>query len=613
MDGAPMTMFSARSRSILAFLTFSFFSAAAMTAQSDGQAPSSSSSSPQNQSPAEVPLDAHPAPPIATEAQSPAVTIRETVRRVIVDVMVRDANGKPVHGLTAGDFSVTEDKQPQHVLSFDVYDFDKASIARAPNSPPLPPNVFENVPTVPERGPLYVMVLDLVNTEMADQMMARQQLLKFVRSKPEGTRFAVFVTSDKLYLVQGFTADKDVLFAAVDPKHPKTHIPKVFLMGRNNGYNDPYTAVDMLTHIGEYLDGIPGRKNLIWIAGTFPLAISAQEGDSAYWATDVRGEMNALAQAQVAVFPVNVSGVVTNPEGALTGLGGVRTSMQVGNSSSLTESYSAQEEIARMTGGRAFYSDNSLADALSTATEEGGSYYTLTYSPPSRDDGKCHNISVKLDKEKEKDQLSYRRNYCRGLEVSTAADESKDHAGVATLAVPLQAADVLQGNIKPGAPMLHDLVFSAHLQPSPVALASPAQMEHLEEQAAFFRKERRNRPLKPLAPVKVQTFTIDYRVLDPLFKAQTSAVGGKEPTLEFAVAAFDEDGKVLNGVVNDAVPEASTRPAENKAGLFRARQALIVPVNAASIRVGVRDRTNDRMGTLEVPLPLAAHKGATAH
>jgi len=610
-----MTMVAERSRWIFVFLAFSLFSVAALTAQSDaGQTPASSpsSSSPQNTSPAEVPLDAHPVPPIETEAQAPPLTIRQTVRRVIVDVMVRDAAGKPVHGLTAGDFLLTEDKQPQRVLSFDVYDFDKASIARAPNAPPLPPNVFENVPAAPERGPLYVMVLDLVNTEMVDQMTARQQLLKFVRSKPEGTRFAVFVTSDKLYLVQGFTADKDALYAAVDPKHPMKHIPKVFLMGRNHGYNDPYTAVDMLTHIGEYLDGIPGRKNLIWVAGTFPLAISAQEGDSAYWETDVRGEMNALAQAQVAVFPVNVSGVVTNPEGALTGLGAVRTNTQLGNGSSLTESYSAQEEIARMTGGRAFYSDNSLADALSTATEEGGSYYTLTYSPPSQDDGKCHNISVKVDKEK--DQLSYRRNYCRGLEVSTAADESKDHAGAATLAVPLQAGDVLQGNIKPGAPMLHDLVFSAHLQPSGVALASAAQMEHLEEQSAFFRKERRNRPLKPLPPVKIQTYTIDYRVLDPRFnalqlKAQAASSTGKEPTLEFAVAAFDEDGKVLNGVVNDAVPEPSTQPAENKAGLFRARQALIVPVNATSIRVGVRDRTNDRMGTLEVPLPLA-HKGA---
>ena len=134
-------------------------------------------------------------------------------------------------------------------------------------------------------------------------------------------------------------------------------------------------------------------------------------------------------------------------------------------------------------------------------------------------------------------------------------------------------------------------------------MATPAQMLHLEEQSAFYRTHRRNRPLKPLPPVKIQTYSVDYRVLDPQFKAQASS-GGKQPTLEFAVAAFDEDGKVLNGVVNDGVPEASTQPAENKAGLYRLHQSLIVPAGAKSIRVGVRDRMNDRMGTLEVPLPL---------
>ena len=607
----------ALSRSFLALLAVSCFAVVQLAAQTDAKqsapqdaAPAQASAPPQNTNSAPSKLTGQPAPepPADQEAQLPTLTIRQTVRRVIIDVMVRDASGKPVHGLTASDFSITEDKAPQSVLSFDVYDFATQSISRGPNAPPLPPGVFENIPNTPERGPLYVMLLDLVNTEKTDQMIARQQVLKFIKSKPAGVRFAVFVTTDKLYLAQGFTEDKDLLYAALDPKHPMTHVPKVFLMGQNNGYNDPYTAVDMLTHIGEYLDGIPGRKNLIWVAGTFPLAIGAQEGDSAYWATDVKAEMNALAQAEVAVFPIDVAGVVTNPTGALTGFGAVRTNMQVGNTSSLTASQSAQEEIASVTGGRAFYSNNGVADLLSTATEDGGNYYTLTYSPPSRmDDGKCHNIAVKIAAvkiDKEKYQLSYRRSYCRVPLVDTAEVENRGNAGSTAVPVPLQAGDVLQGNIKPGAPMLHDLVFSAHIRTEGgVVMATPAQMLHLEEQSAFYRTHRRNRPLKPLPPVKIQTYSVDYRVLDPQFKAQASS-GGKQPTLEFAVAAFDEDGKVLNGVVNDGVPEASTQPAENKAGLYRLHQSLIVPAGAKSIRVGVRDRMNDRMGTLEVPLPL---------
>jgi VWFA-related protein len=528
------------------------------------------------------------------------MVIRQTVQRVIVDVMVHDANGKPVHGLSASDFSITEDKQPQRVLSFDVYNFDKASISRSPNAPPLPPRVFENIPPVPERGPLYVMLLDLVDTEVDDQMTGRQQILKFIRSKPPGTRFAVFVTSDKLYLEQGFTDDKDLLYAALNSKKPNSHVPRVFLLGRNYGYGHPETAVDMLTHIGQYLDGIPGRKNLIWVAGTFPLVIGAQEGVASL-ADNIKAEINSLAQAEVAVFPVNVRGVVVNPEGDLTGATTAATLRQAGTGSSVNGSYTVADQIAEATGGQAFYSNNDVAAELNTATEDGASYYTLTYSPPERDDDKCHNISVKLDKEKY--QLSYRRNYCRVLLFSTASDENANHSASSALELPLEAGDVLQANTRPGAPMLHDLIFSAHVRTSGVGLATPAQMVQLQEQAAFFRTQRKNKPLRPLPPVKIQTYIIDYGVLDPQFRLQAARTGD-QPTLEFVVAAFDEDGKTLNGIVNDAVPESST-PSENKSGLFRARQSLVVPVSAKTIRVGVRDRTNDRMGTLEVQLPLA--------
>jgi VWFA-related protein len=568
-----MISFPSLSRSVLAYLGLLCLSTALLTGQSD---PPVQNSSPAQLKPAE-------APPLPQEPE-PSMTIRQTVQRVIVDVMVRDAEGKPVHGLKADDFSITEDKQPQRVLSFDVYDFDKLSISRAPNAPPLPPHVFENIPATPERGPLYVMLLDLVNTQIEDQMRGRQQVLKFIRSKPEGTRFAVFVTSDKLYLAQGFTDDKDLLCAAVNSKKPKAHVPRVFLLARNYGYGNAYTAVDMLTHIGEYLDGIPGRKNLLWVAGTFPLSMSPEEGNSPL-ADNVKAEINSLAGAEISVFPVDVTGVDPNPA-----------------VSTLNASQASEELIASITGGRAVYSDNGVADVLSTVTEEGGNYYTLTYSPPNHgEDDACHNISVKLDKEKY--QLSYRRSYCRGTVVSTAADENASHFGAPTLEIPIVAGDVLQANIKPGAPMLHDLVFSAHIHTGGVSLATPAQMAQLQDQAAFFQAQQRNQSVRPTPPVKVQTYSIDYRVLDPEFKAQ-AARSGQQPTLEFAVAAFDDDGKMLNGTVNDGLPEAPTQSSENKARLFRLHQSLLVPANAKSLRVGVRDRLNDRMGTLEVDLPL---------
>jgi len=580
-----------------------------------------------------------------TQDQAPTMTIRETVRRVIVDVTVLDGHGKPVHGLTQQDFSVTEDKQPQRVLSFDVYDFDKASLSRGANAPPLPPNVFVNVPNVPERGPLYVMLYDLVNTEIADQMTARGQILKFIRNKPEGTRFAIFVNSDELFLAQGFTSDKDLLYATLDAKHSRPHVPRIFLYGKNYGFGNPYTVLQVLTQIGRYLDGIPGRKNLIWVAGTFPTALFPAEGDPVDAQDQIKAETNALAQAQVAVFPVNVRGVVLNPEGALTGAsprGGAggeaagtqlgagapavttvtgstggpvgdasKIALSVGNQggSSLAGDYRAQEALATATGGRAVLSDNDLSAALGEVTEEGGNYYTLTYAPPSRaDDGKCHNIGVKLNKTEYR--LAYRRYYCRVAMVADTAEPGGQRSKAGAVAIPLQAGDELQANMKWGAPMVHDLVFSAHVRTEGgVAMATAGQMQELQNQADYFRTNRKNKVAKPLPAVRVQNYVIDYRVLDPQLRGQETG-NGKQATLEFTVAAFDADGNMLNGMVNDAVGQASTEAGANKSGLFLVRQSLEVPVNAVAIRVGVRDRSSDRIGTLEVPLPLAT---AVAH
>ncbi len=537
-----------------------------------------------------------PVPP--SDSQQPALTIRQTVRRVIVDVTVRDAGGKPVHGLTASDFAITEDKHPQRVQSFDVYDFDKASISRGPNAPALPTNVFENIPIAPERGPLYVMLFDMVNMAPEDEMTGRQQVLKFIASKPAGTRFAIFVTSDKLRLIQGFTDDKDLLAAALDGKHPHPHIPRVFLYAGNYGKGNVHATIDMLTHIGEYLDGIPGRKNLLWVGGPFPVELFAGDGEPSDIQDAVIAETNALAQAQVAVYPVDVRGV------------------QLDISTPFTSGFAEEDTIAARTGGRAFYSANDVSGTLAQATEDGGNYYTLTYSPSGEeDDGKCHKISVRLDRQqldpqqldRQKYALSYRQEYCRAPMVSTDqyapnANPKGNVGGPPTLAVPVQAGDLLQGNIRPGAPMLHDLVFSAHMRADRPALATTTQMQLLEAQSAVYRTQPRpNRPVKPLPPLKIQTITVDYRVLDP---QRLSAADGKPRTLEFAVAAFDDDGHVLNGIVNDGVQDISVQ-ADTKSGLFRMRQTLVVPVNAKSIRVGVRDRMSDRMGTLETPLPLA--------
>jgi VWFA-related protein len=561
---------------------------------------------------------------------------------VIVDVVVRDSNNKAVRGLKPSDFVVAEDGHLQTVLSFDVHDFDSSSISLPSNAPHLPNNSFANIPATPEHGPLYVILYDLANMEVDDQIDARRQVLKFIDSKPPGTRFAIFVRSDGLYLVQGFTDDKDRLYAALDPRNPKAHVPRVFLLARNYGYRDPAQMLGVFNHVSEFLDGIPGRKNLIWIAGTFPLAFFPKAGDPHDYREDIKVEVNALTQSQIAIYPVSVRGVVPNPEGASTGAGphtgvggesyspppGAPPTSATGSSptpppqsaspvenpdtslySSLAADYAVQKELAKSTGGRAFFSTNDLAAALTEVTEIDGNYYSLTYAPTNqKDDGTLRNIEVKIAQRGY--QLSYRRSYFALARGSRSSSEAAQTTTASSSPTSVQT-DTLQVNMKHGAPMIHDLLFSAHVRTDGAPTRATAdQMSQLATEAAYFRTHHNDKPVKPLAPVELQKYVIDYRVTDLALKSRVTQ-DGNVPSFEFAAAAFDLDGRMLNGVVNNAAGQASASEGPNESGVFRVRQQLDVPTNAAWIRIGVRNQLTGRTGCLEIQLPLAPPSPST--
>ncbi len=580
------------------------------------------------------------APAQAQTEATGTLTFHTSVRRVIVDVVVRDSNNQPVHGLTAKDFVLAEDGRPQNILSFDVYDLTTPSISLPPNTPPPPANHFVNIPPVPERGPLYVILYDLVNMEVDDQIDARRQVLKFIKGKPPGTRFALFVRADDLSLVQGFTDDKDLLYAVLDPQNPKPHVPRVFMMQRNHGHGDPVSMMNVLTQVTEFMEGVPGHKNLIWLAGTFPLALAPRKEDPREYEDQIINEVNVLTRAQVAVYPINVGGVPVNPVGALTGARphggninsetlpgggpasgpgaptapsaistpdatGLLTAIQAESSGdSVYTDYDVQKTLADSTGGHAFYNTNDVTAALDETTDLGGNYYSLSYSPSNaKDDGGRRTIVVRTTEKGYK--LSYRRFYFTTAfrpKVQLASAPAANEPGSA---VPADPNDALQPNMKHGAPMIHDLLFSAHIHAdgSP-AKATPEQMTQLADQPAYATTHHKD---KPLAPIDLQKYVIDYRVT-----AKSQTQNGKPPSYEFAAAAYDNESRMLNGVVNNAAGETSSTPDPTKPDVFRVSQRLDVPVNAAWIRIGVRDKLTNRVGTLEVHLPLVPEPGAPA-
>ena len=96
-------------------------------------------------------------------------------------------------------------------------------------------------------------------------------------------------------------------------------------------------------------------------------------------------------------------------------------------------------------------------------------------------------------------------------------------------------------------------------------------------------------------------------MIEPQLKTQAQQKGA-QPNLEFAAAAYDADGKLLNSELNDGTPAGAGKSDGKSSATFRAEQELNVPPGAASIRVAVRDKATNRTGTLEVTLPLKGGK-----
>jgi len=538
-----------------------------------------------------------------SSSNQPAPLLRLEVNRVPVDVVVTDKNGKPVLGLSKDDFTVTEDNKPQKILSFDYMDGSQASFTPA-KLPPLPTNTFVNEPTEAERGPLYVLYYDMVNTAMEDQGNVRQQLLDFVDHAAPGTRFALWMNATGMHMIQGFTGDRAVLHEAILSKGPGPHMPQVFLEGRVFGYQDSGAVMSNFIFLAEYLQGIPGRKNLIWLSGNFPIPVGpTMVGNNQMGATSVAGtdyldlsELQkkmlketyaALMRSQIALYPVDIKGNQAENEGG--------DAIAAGKN---------MDAIASSTGGHAYYGNNRVEQMVDQAVENGESYYTLTYDPSNKKlDENPRTIEVTLASAKTMGYtLSYRTLYYTVSDEEVQDQHKKEELQARFLAA--KTTDTLYANIEHGAPMMHDMLFSAHVAAEgEPEMATAEQMAQLEDSPAYFRTRKRDTTPKPLTPVKLQKYAINYGVFDPQLKS-LAAHGGKPAMLEFAAAAYDADGRLLNSMLNQGQAATGTDASGKAGGIFHAQQELEVPPGAAWLRLAVRDVLNNRTGTMEVKLPL---------
>jgi VWFA-related protein len=350
------------------------------------------------------------AQPIAPTQQP----LRVATRLVQIDVIVLDKHDNPVSGLTKDDFVVQDNKSSRTIQLFSV----ETSKVLPGNPQPLPAGTYTNeIQAAGVPSNLTIILLDSFNTGSVDQAYMRSQTAKLLRTLRAEDRVALYTLGAHLRVLQEFTSDAASLDAslkkyvgerAVDVDVAKSESMSTLnknleAVAQDAGIDENqafamdhrHPTAEALRIIADHLGSLPGRKNLLWVSGSFPFSVETNnlqrtaDGQKIPYATDVELTMRALTAANVAVYPVDARGLIA---GDFTGGPTHPSTVQE------MENIAAMQNLARRTGGFAFYNTNAIKGSIRQAIDDSRVTYQLGFYPDDVNwDGGFHKLRVNVN------------------------------------------------------------------------------------------------------------------------------------------------------------------------------------------------------------------------
>ena len=622
---------------ISSFALAAVFATAGMRGQTDSAAPAAV----QATAPAPPPAGTADAPAAqsGTQVQSAAqvATLRAFSNLVVIDVVVTDSNKNPVHGLKAADFTLLENGKEQTIRHVEEHSA-VTGVKQVALAPKLPSGLFSNISAAPSNGPVNVLLLDYLNTPLNAQPNARKQLLDYLDKAPAGTRIAIFGMTTHLYMLQGFTSDMQVLKAALTTKKGTPQVSDILTDSSNGGAmgttafsdavaqyadatqemmddmarvdaqitsetvnNQMLYTLNSFDQLARYLVGIPGRKNVIWYSAGFPLDVepnvNERDGNDSVVRNDeaIRKMDNLMTRAQIAVYPVDARGLMTDPSydigNTMNNSAGAAGDATMAFMNQTAQEHSTMEAMAEDTGGEAFYNTNGLTQAVSKAVEEGSNYYTLSYTPANVQwDERFRTVKVKVDNPNAKN-LSYRNGYY-AIDPNDRNKLNASGAATAMVAPTTMVTAMMHGGPNPAEILFKVRIRPASTPPEPAVVAS--------------NKTNPDPKVKVEGPFK--EYGVDL-VPDPhAVNCKVDANGNHHCALEIWSYVYDSNGKLLVTTGN-RVFRLLTPPDYNKllAGGMAFHQEISVPVNGVHfLRTAIHDLVSDRVGAVEIPVAQVA-------
>ena len=560
----------------------------------------------------------------ASNADQPsqnAPVLKVEVRVVLLDVVVTNKKGEPVTGLKKDQFTVLEDGTPENIASFEEH-HDTPHIsspqATANSSAPLPPNTYTSSQTVQPSDSMNVLLLDWVNTQPADQVYVRTQVVKYLKTIPPGTRLAIFALTPELRIVQGFTTETARLLAAINDRKAGATTKSVGLLATQSRKAADQELIEMMTRadtapvaidavrdfqsttsnketgdrsaltiaglreLQSYLSAIPARKNVFWFAAEFPINSFPGAGPGGGPIINFSGALRQTADQfgpdRIAIYPISAAGRTEvagfDPSQGLDRRAGVTMSDQRADASSGPQQ-AAMETIAKETGGAAFYNTNALDREVTRAVEDAAHYYTLSYSPSNAArNGRFRTIQVKLAESNYR--LSYRRGYYAESEAQRAAVVSQG-----------KEADPLLALMRFGMPDFDEIVYRVRVAPEQKQPAPGATRAGVNQDFSG----------------PVTRFGVDFTIPLHALKLPTAEGDLRRSVVELILVAYEKNGRPLNLVTSTNEFKIPAKLYETNQNVeIHARQEIDLPNREVYLRAGLYEPASGNVGTISIAL-----------
>ncbi len=377
----------------------------------------------------------------ASTGPKDAATFQTSTQLVVETVVVKDKSGKAIEGLTAKDFTVTEDGAPQVIKFFEfqkLEDVPKTPVAPTVTLPRARPyDKLTKTQIAPEQPGntryrdkrLLALYFDMTAMQEPDQLRALTAAQNFIRNRmtPDDLMAIMVFNGGAVLVHQDFTDDRERLLNMLQTlivgenensteTAPEAASDTGAAFGQNDGEFNIFNTDRQLSALqtaAKMLGGLNEKKSLIYFASG--LRLNGTDNQAQLHAT-----INAAIRNGVSFWPIDARGLTASapmgdaskgsPGGQAMYTGGAAQAMQ----SAFQRSQDTLWSLAADTGGKALLDNNDLGAGIAQAQRAVSSYYILGYYTTNTHlDGKFRRVKITLNNGTAA-SLEFRQGYFAG-------------------------------------------------------------------------------------------------------------------------------------------------------------------------------------------------------